>query len=63
MRYEVIDTDSGEVIRRYPASDRKLAAMHANRAGCALRTIKQEKRNTPFMRAMEVAANFEPIPF
>lgn len=63
MRYEVIDTESGEVIRRYPASERKLAVAHANRTSCALRAIKQEKRKTPFMRAMEVAVNFEPIPF
>lgn len=44
MRYEIIDTDTGEVIRRYPASDAKRAKAHGNQVGCKLQTIKQPRK-------------------
>ena len=43
MRYEIIDTETGEVIRRYPASDANRAKAHGNMAGCKLQTIKQPR--------------------
>lgn len=54
MRYEIIDTETGEVIRRYPASDAKRAKAHGNQQGCKLLTIKQSHKPNNYQQAMQV---------
>lgn len=53
MRYEIIDTETGDVLRRYAASDVKRAKEHGNQAGCKLLTIKQPRKPNNYQQSMQ----------
>lgn len=54
MRYEIIDTETGDILRRYAASDAKRAKAHGNQQGCKMLTIKQPRKPNNYQQAMQV---------
>lgn len=64
-RYAIIDTDTGEELRRYTSTDALRAKAHGRQAGCRLQLLPQVHQPSLYQRAVDLAAalGLSPAPF